>query len=164
VGLLSYAARVNRSLALAFLLTAACSNSKPAPSGVALGDATVYELVDRRFQKREPPVVELKLRADGRGEWFNDKTGKPYGAFTVNTNGTLAIATTTTTVPLPALDGDSITLDIDGKPVKVVLGADGNVTVADRPDGVKWRIEAKDPAVARTAFRVLAVTMKQALD
>jgi len=155
---------VTRSLALV-LLVAACSNQKPAPSGIVLGDATVYELVDRRFQKREPPVVELKLHADGRGEWFNDKTGEPYGAFTVNPNGTLAITTTTTTVPLPALDGDTITLSIDGKPMKVVLRSDGNVAVVGNlGDVVKWRIAAKDPAVARTAFRVLAVTMKQALD
>jgi hypothetical protein len=41
---------------------------------------------------------------------------------------------------------------------------DGAVTVHDRPDGVKWRIDAADAAVRRTAVLALGLTMKTALD
>src|SRR5436853_3488721 len=49
----------------------------PAPSTfqIAVGDATVYELVDRKWQKRSPPTKDLVMHADGTVDVLNDKTG-----------------------------------------------------------------------------------------
>lgn len=145
---------------------------------LTLGDATVYELVDRRWNVRAKPVRKLVLHADGTAELINDKTDRPMLTFTVKTDGTVlsdgqplaaisehAITDLATHKPWPlSIDGNTISLQIDGATVKVVLADDGNITVADRPDGNKWRIDAKDPAVRRTAFLVLALSMKTALD
>lgn len=174
-----------KTLALAVLLAAcgkSASTSDPAPTitgfHVALGDATVYELVDRRWRTRDKPARDLVLHADGKVDFINDKTDKTMMTLTVQPDGTVvadgkpAMRLTEHGVTrvdgaqmLPVvIDGDTVTVTIEDKPVKVVLAADGNVTVVDRPDGNKWRIDAADPAVRRTAFRLLAIEMKEALD
>jgi hypothetical protein len=183
-------------LALVVLTLTACGNhttssepaakstaepaAKPTSAGVhlALGDATVYELVDRRWRKRDPPTRRLVLHADGTVEMINDKTDKPWMTFAVKDDGTVlaegkpmatiaehGITDAMTNRPVPLeIDGNTITVHIDKDAVKVVLATDGNITVVDRPDGNKWRIDAKTPEVMRTAFLVLALDMKTALD
>lgn len=153
----------------------------PAPAQgfhVGLGDATVYELVNRKWEKVDPPARKIVLHADGTAEWFSDKTDAVMFTMTVKPDGTVTaegkpmftlgertITSAMSNAPLPlTIDGDTISLEVNDKTVKVVLAADGNITVVDRPDGNKWRIEAKDPAVMRTAFRVLATQMESALD
>lgn len=145
---------------------------------IALGDATVYELVDRKWHKREPPAKDLVMHPDGTVEVINDKTGEAMLTMGVAADGTVTvggkqvarigdrdITDLASNQPFPVtIDGDTASVDIDGTIVKVVLAADGNITVVDRPDGNKWRIDAKDPAVMRTMFRVLAMHMKTALD
>jgi hypothetical protein len=160
--------------------TPAPTTPTPAPTtfAVALGDATVYQLVDRKLKKLDPPAKDLVMHANGTVDVINDKTGESMMTFVVDTDGTVSvggkpvaklaehdITDLTSNQPFPVtLDGDTASVDIDGTTVKVVLAADGNITVVDRPDGNKWRIDAKDPAVMRTAFRVLAMHMKTALD
>lgn len=169
------------------LLIAACGNhsTEPTPahgSGSAafhltLGDATVYELVDRRWQKVDPPRPDVVLHSDGTAEMINDKTGKPWITFHVSEDGKVLqgdtqVATLTEHgISSPdgkpsavTIDGNTADVAIEDEHVKVTLAPDGAVTVVGRPDGVKWRIDAHDPAVARTAFLVLALTMKTALD
>jgi hypothetical protein len=154
---------------LGFLLFAACNKSaSTSSSGLALGEATVYENVDRKWQHLDPPRVEMKLHADGNVEFINDKTGEPWIQFEVKPDGSLGHAGKMLgrlgDNKNVTIDGNTATVTIENEHVKVTLGDDGNVTVHDRPDGVKWRIEAKDPAVRYTAFRVLAISMKTALD
>jgi hypothetical protein len=171
------------------LLIAACGNHAKDPKQTAaagsgsatfhlrLGDATVYELVDRRWQKVEPPRPDLVLHADGTAEMINDKTGKPSLTFHVTEDGKVLqgdtqVATITEHGIVDAdgkpsevtIDGNTASVAIENEQVKVTLAPDGKVTVVGRPDGVKWRIDAHDPAVSRTAFFVLALTMKTALD
>jgi hypothetical protein len=177
------------------LLLVACGNKEPAPSTkpgsaapsttapaagtLALGDATVYELVSRKWEKRDPPVKELVMYPDGKVELFNDKTGNVMGTLFVKPDGTVSfegdrpIAKIGEREIAPAgenrinplvVDGNTIIVRIENQQVKVVLADDGNITVLDRPDGNKWRIEAKDPAVRRTAFLVLGLQMQTALD
>jgi hypothetical protein len=153
--------------------------TKAAPAfHLALGDATVYELVDRRWRTREKPTRDLVLHADGTAEVINDKTDKPWITWVIKEDGTVlgegklvamisehVITDVKSGKPLAlSIDGDTISVQIDSKTVKVVLASDGNITVIDRPDGNKWRIDAKDPAVMRSAFLALALTMKTALD
>lgn len=171
-----------RTVIATALLLAACGNhgtpsSGPAAFHLSLGDATVYEQVDRRWQKVDPPRRDLVLHADGTAEMINDKTDRPWITFHVSAEGKVLqgdkpVATITEhgiTDPdgkpgNVTIDGNSVTVSIDGEPVKVTLAPDGTVTVIGRPDGAKWRVDAHDPAVARTAFLVLALTMKTALD
>jgi hypothetical protein len=166
-------------------------SAAPAPSGSAaparsavanklvLGDATVYELVSRKWERRDPPVKELVMYPDGKVELLADKSGEVMLVLFVKPDGTVTfedgkpIATIGEREITPAgksrlnplvIDGDTIIVTIEAKQVKVVLAEDGNITVLDRPDGNKWRIDAKDPAVRRTAFRVLGLQMQMALD
>lgn len=98
--------------------------------------------------------MTFAVKPDGRISY----EGKPMGALTgrgvVGPNGNVQVP----------LAGDTLSVQIDDQVVKVSLAADGTVTVHDRPDGVKWRIDAPDPAVRRTAFLALGLTMKSALD
>jgi hypothetical protein len=155
----------------------AASGSGSGGFHIALGDATVFELVDRRLNKLDKPRPDLVLHPDGNAELINDKTGKPWMTYMVKPDGTVmvgdkpiailsehGITDPTSHKQVLELDGDTASLAIDGKTVKVVLASDGNITVLDRPDGNKWRIDAKDPAVMRTAFLVLGLSMKVALD
>jgi len=74
--------------------------------------------------------------------------------------------------PPIVIDGNALSVVVwqkahDGEDftAKVELGTDGNVTVHHR-DGtrVQWKIEAKDPAVQRTAFLVFGATLKARID
>lgn len=169
-------------LVLISLLASACSGhgNAQAASGfhLKLGDATVYELVDRRWNKRDKPARDLVLHADGTAEIINDKTDKPWITFQVKEDGTVlakgepvmtisehGIVDARSKQALPVeIEGNVVWVTIDKERVKVVLADDGNITVVDRPDGNKWRIDAKDKDVRRTAFLVLATEMKVALD
>lgn len=152
------------------------ANTAPAAAGIKLGDATVYVLVDRRLQKVDPPKRDMVLHADGTIEMINDKTDKPWMTFAVKPDGRVmaegkpvgalsdrGILGPDGQVEIP-LDGDTLSVKVDSDVVKVSLGRDGTVTVHDRPDGAKWRIDAADAAVRRTAFLALGMTMKTALD
>ena len=167
-------------LVLLSLLLGGCGHHDTAQAATGfhleLGDATVYELVDRRWNKRDKPARELVLHGDGQVEMINDKTDKPMATFTVKPDGTLAmgdkdvakigehgIVQMGKAMPL-TIDGNTIELDVNDKHVTVTLADDGNVTVAGLPDGNKWRIDGKDKDVRRTAFLVLALDMKAALD
>jgi len=145
-------------------------------TAIKLGDATVYELVNRRWDKVDPPKRAMVLHADGTLEDINDKTDKPWMTFAIKLDGSVSfegkpvgtisdrgVVGADGQVQIP-LAGDTLSVKIDDKIVKVSLGSDGNVTVHDRPDGVKWRIDAADAAVRRTAFLALGLTMKTALD
>src|SRR6185437_4009490 len=136
-------------LVIASLVLAALarpSRSQPAAPGVhlTLGDATVYELVDRRLHKRATPVRDVVLHADGKVEFINDKTDKPMMTFVVKPDGTVfadgkpmavislhGLMDLTTNQPLSVtIDGDTVLFKIDDKTVKVTLDpASGNVTV-----------------------------------
>ncbi len=168
-------------LVLISLALSACSHDTAhAAAGfhMKLGDATVYELVDRRWNKRDKPARHVVLHADGTAEIINDKTDKAWITFQVKEDGTVlakgepvmtisehGIVDAKSKKPLPVeIDGNVVWVTIDKDRVKVVLADDGNITVVDRPDGNKWRIDAKDKDVRRTAFLVLATEMKVALD
>ncbi|MEP6864903.1 MAG: hypothetical protein ABJE66_30065 [Deltaproteobacteria bacterium] len=154
------------------------SGATRAPAHLPLGDATVYELVDRRWRKVDPPHRELVLHADGTAEMINDKTGKAWLTFHVTEDGAVSLdgkrVAMLTDQRILNADGtpsnievhdNTVSFMIGKEPVHVVLAQDGRITVLDRPDGVKWRIDASSPAVMRTAFLLLAATtMKIALD
>src|SRR5690242_16595019 len=91
-------------IAVLAALLLACGKSTPsskpagtttsAPSSarafhLALGDATVYELVDRRLNVRDKPVRHLVLHADGTAELINDKTDRPMITLMVRADGTV---------------------------------------------------------------------------
>lgn len=167
---------MTRYALLAILVLSACSKHGSGRFHLKLGDVTVYELVDRRWNHHEPKR-DLVLHADGTAEIINDKTDKPWMTFQIKEDGTvLAQGKPVGTIsehgitdangkPLPLeIDGDTITVHIEQEAVKVVLASDGNITVVARPDGNKWRIDTKDPELMRTAFLVLAMEMKVALD
>jgi hypothetical protein len=147
------------------------------------GDATVYELVERKLNNREQQAPVLVLHAGGLVEVIDDKTGKMSPLCVLKNDGSVLgsipgrigaeeigwIADREirgrSGEPFVSIDGNTVAIVIHGKTVKSVLAADGTVTVLDSPHGAKWRIEAKDPAVMRTAFLALAaVSMRTALD
>jgi hypothetical protein len=174
------------------LLTVACWNdtsrktSEATPTRASsspsfhltLGDATVYELVDRYRKPRAKPTRYLVVRAGGTVDLINTRTDRPWVTFVVKDDGTvldrgkpIAAISEHAIIELPhdkrmplTIEGDTISLEIKGEVVKVSLAKGGNVTVIDRPDGNKWRIDAQSPAVLRTAFLVLALAMKDELD
>ena len=166
-----------RACLLVVVCALACRPGAPS-SGLVLGDATVYELVNRRFETLEKPARALVLHTDGTLELINDKTDRPWMTFVVKTDGTVLsggkpLARITEHAIVDAdnqstravlFDGDVATVVIEGTAVKVVMSSDGTITSSDRPGVVKWRIEAKDPAVRRTAFRALGLQLKAALD
>ena len=57
---------------------AAKTASAPAAATIKLGDASAYTLVNRRWQKVDPPKRDIVLHADGTVEVINDKTDKPW--------------------------------------------------------------------------------------
>ena len=139
---------------------------------LVLGEATVFE----------GSKAIWKLRANGDSEFFDDKGNAWRAAETFGVDGSvtflskvlLRITDTAITGPdgitpqLMTINGNTLTVAIreepDGEPaqVPVVLGADGNVTVQRQSAGqpvVRWRIEAKQADVMRTAFFAFGTTI-----
>ncbi|HEY4056038.1 MAG TPA: hypothetical protein VGM39_05490 [Kofleriaceae bacterium] len=153
-------------------------------SGFKLGEATVIELLDKNFQPVSRPL--WRLHADGKtegvnrsGEWRdNFVEAKPDGTLWMQGHQLAkvtdkAITYTSDGGPPPiAIDGDTLSVVVwqkahDGEDytAKIELASDGAITVHHR-DGTRvyWKIEAADPAVMRTAYRVFALSMKTILD
>ncbi len=167
----------------AFLLLAlvSCSNAaatKPAGGVVVkLGDATVFEL-------GPPETPAMKLHADGTTEFlehYRHKApdwkpgftlaadgsvgfgGKRLGTLAEEFNGVASGHDHTS----KKLDGNAVVIDIQGLPTaRFELADDQTVTLTGRPaaDVKRWRIDARDKDVARTAFLVFAVWMKSSID
>jgi hypothetical protein len=175
------------SIALSLAVVSACkkdtpatkpaATTEPAPFAIVLGDATVYELVGRKYDKLDPPGRELVLHSDGTVEMMFGKDGKPLITAMLKADGTMtadgkavavisehALTATEGNKQMATVDGNTITVQIEDKRVTSELAADGSVTVLDSPYKTKWRIDAKDPAVRRTAFLLLGTMMKTALD
>jgi hypothetical protein len=148
---------------------------EPPPFALVLGEATVFE----GSGKAEKPV--WKLHADGTTESSGTLTKKKKtttvwnpGA-TVKADGTIeakgvavaklsadAITDLETNQPIPlTISGNTISVQTEaGATVTLTLADDGQFTIAGGPkDGKSWRIEAADPAVARTAFLVVGISM-----
>ena len=142
----------------------------PTPtSKLALGEAIIFE--------GTTPI--WKLHADGRTEVFDATSKAWHDAETITADGgvtylnqvALRITDRAITGPdgatpiLMTIDGNTLTVPIreepDGDPaqVKVELASDGQVTVHRGKPAVRWRVEAKDAAVMRTAFLAFGVTI-----
>lgn len=194
--------------AIALVLVVACGHgdSKPAPSPspvkteaaspeatkreapfqLALGEATVIELLDKRLEPVSRPI--WKLHRDGKTESGNNKTGTWSGEVTAAVDGTLSwdgkpIAKITEheirfeamgdhVQPPIAVEANTLSVKVwtkerDGEDltVAVKLGPDGALTVHHKSGPrVQYKIDAADPAVMRTAFLIFGATIKHRLD
>lgn len=145
----------------------------PPPTGaLVLGEATVFE-GDKAI---------WKLHANGDSEYFDDNGNAWRAAETFAADGSVTflskvsfrITDTAITGPdgvtpqLMTISGNTLTVPVrdqepDAEPsrVPVVLGADGGVTVQRDagPAVVRWRVEAKNADVMRTAFLAFGTTI-----
>ena len=142
-----------------FAIVAACSGSKPpkstespAPSEAeaaeptfSLGEATIYELPANK------PV--FKLHTSGPAEIFAGNEWKSVGIDDSFDNDLI-------------FDGNRIKYVTKGLPTATVeLTADGTMMVSGRQQGgPRWRIEAADPAVMKTAFYIYGASIESKFD
>ena len=171
-----------RSACLVLALVACGSGSSTATKSggiaVKLGEATVSEL-------GPPETPVMKLHADGTSEFlerYRHKAPDWQPGFTLAADGSFTYAGKPLGRSLAdefdgvvsghdhtskKLEGDTVVIDIQGLPTaRFELAADQTVTLTGRPaDKVqRWRIDAPDHDVARTAFLVFAIWMKASID
>jgi hypothetical protein len=144
--------------------------TQPVTGTLVLGEATVFEGAKAIW----------KLHANGDSEFFDDNGSAWRAAETFAADGSVTflskvffrITDTAITGPdgltpqLVTISGNTLTVPIreepDGEPaqVPVVLGADGNLTVQRGGQPVvRWRIEAANADVMRTAFLAFGTTI-----
>jgi hypothetical protein len=162
------------------VLVAACSSTDPKPAEKSIeskpfhltfGEATVYELGNPEtavFKLHGDGGIELLWKTKSKQEWIKGPVVHADGTISPNVK-----ITEHEVVEPPShngnhvkIDGNALVIHTDGLDDVTVSFADNKITMAGHRKQLdkSWRIEAKDPEVAHTAFLLFGAEIPPMID